>query len=276
MLKKTLMKRCLIALFMFVYSLHNLSFSQLNPEQNADAELYRKNKVKTINTYEYRNAKGHGKGKLMSYTRLDTLGKEVENWSHLKLSLFASTNYHVFYEYNKNGDVSKRISFVIENSPPLITTYTYRYNDQQKITYKKEDSQFGEIWKHTYDTLGNRIRTQWYFFGDTIKNKDFFVDSFYYAGNQLQAMKRFRPDNSLYFYFTYKYDERGNRIGEIRHEKERITDIWEYSYDEKGKRTHRIYTDNLTGKTNSSDIEYTAEGLRIFTNQKSRLVYEYY
>ncbi|WP_430403715.1 hypothetical protein [Fluviicola sp.] len=270
------MKLCLTFLIIFVCSLTNLSSAQLNPEQNAEAELYRKNKVKTISFYEYRDAKRHGKGKLTSYSRLDTLGREIESWSNLKLSLFRSTNYQVFFEYNENGDVSKRISFVIEGSDPLITTYTYRYNDQQKITYKKEDSQFGELWKHTYDSLGNRIRTQWYFAGDSIKNPFYFIDSFYYAGNQLQVMKRFNPDKSLYFYFTYEYNEQGNCIREIRHEKERITDVWEWTYDEKGNRTHGVYSDKLAGTTNSSETEYTANGLRTLSEGKRKIVYEYY
>ena len=270
------MKLLLILLSGFVCSLYNLPLAQLNQEQNAEAWLYRKTKVKTISYYEHRTKKGHGKGKLTSYSRLDTLGREIEHWSHLKLTFFASSDYHVFYEYNENGDVSKEISLVIENSPPLITTYTYVYNDQQKITYKKKNSLFGDVWKHSYDTAGNRIRTQWYTSGDSIKNSFFFVDSFYYAGNQLQLMKRFRPDNSLYFYFTYEYDERGNCLKEIRHESGRMTDTWEWTYDEKGNRTHLVYTDNLTARTSSSDIEYTPDGLRTMTTGRNRIVYEYY
>jgi len=270
------MKGCLTLVLMLFCSLTHFSSAQLNPEQNAEAELYRKNKVKTISFYEYRTSKRTGKGKITSYTRLDTLGREIETWSHLKLSLFRSTNYRVFFEYNENGDVSKRISYVIEGSDPVITTYIYKYNDQQKITYKKEDARVGELWKHTYDSLGNRIRTQWYFAGDSIKDPFYFIDSFYYAGNQLQVMKRFNPDNSVYFYFTYEYNEQGNCIREIRHEKDRITDVWEWTYDEKGSRTHLFYSDKLTGRTNSSDTEYNAQGLRILSEGKRRIVYEYY
>ncbi len=270
------MKLCLTVLFGFVCSLYNLPLAQLNQEQNAEAALYRKNKVKTIRFYEYRTAKRVGKGKLSSYIRLDTLGREIESWSHLKLSFFASTNYQVFYEYNENGELSKEISYVLENSPPLITTYSYTCNDQQKITYKKKNSLFGDTWKHSYDSLGNRIRTQWNMSGDSLKNGFFFVDSFYYAGNQLQLMKRFNPDNSLYFYFTYEYNEKGKCLKQMRHEKDRITDTWEWTYDEKENRTHLFYTDNLTAKTRSSDTEYTPDGLRTFSEGKRRIVYEYY
>lgn len=269
------MNQRLAPLPVLICMFYNFSLAQLNPEQNAQAELYRKNKVKTISTYEYRSAKRLGKGKLTSYTRLDTLGREIENWSHLKLSFFNYTNYRVCYEYNENGDVSKEISFVIENSDPLITTFTYRYNDRQNITCKRENTRFGEIWKHTYDTLGNRIRTQWYLAGDSIKNSYFFVDSFYYTGNQLEVMKRFRPDNSLYFYLTYAYDEFGKLTEEIRREKERITDIWTWTYNENGNRTQK-HIDKLTGETSSSETEYTAEGLQIITDGKRKLVYEYY
>src|SRR3954467_9329368 len=114
------------------------TFTAFSQEAEENEIAYSTNKVKSIKAYDYRYRKGkaRGKGKLASHTIYDSSGRQIESWSYLKIYSFIRSEYHQLYKYNQNGDVCEETSYVVKGLSPLITNFSYVYDDQERMLEK--------------------------------------------------------------------------------------------------------------------------------------------
>ncbi|MEO5645535.1 MAG: hypothetical protein ABIQ40_01750 [Bacteroidia bacterium] len=259
---------------LFVFFFTFTANAQLNPDKNADRNLYCSNKVKSVTMYEC-NRKTNAPCRnetLISKDSYDTTGLLIDSYFHF--GWMHDAYYHQF-EYDSFGNVVSDISFY--NKEPFMNTFTYTYEGNKPLSKKKND----EAWYYSYDNKGNRITEKWLLNGDNYPNS-FFLDSFQFnAKNQAVKMTRYNNDGSCYFYFIYQYDDAGNRISEARFQNNEMTDMWEHYFDGNHHKTGWAHYSSKMEKTAGSYFEnvYDQNGLLISSvvnKRYRRYVYEYY
>lgn len=242
--------------------------------------LYKTNKVKSINVYEYKykQNKIKGNGKLLFHELIDSNGFEVESYS------YAFHKFHQQYKYDENGNIAEETGYV--GKSPVRTPYVYKYDSKKRIIERAKNTSMSDKWFYDYDSVGNQIKIKWFWFGQGHPN-EYFIDEFKYnEKNKITKMIRYRADKSIYFYKTYEYDTIGNMIKEIRYENGKATDIETNLYDNKGhiieNTTYDIRIKKITAwyKTKYAENGLVIEDIGKLSSEDKqyyrKYVYEYY
>ncbi|MCH8902906.1 MAG: tetratricopeptide repeat protein [Bacteroidetes bacterium] len=239
-----------------------LGAQELQKPLNHERELYKKNKVKLIQVYQYSYKKGKKgkKGNLLFHLTYDRNGLLIGSFSYLK----DLPGAHRLYKYDEEENLIEKRSFTF--GQPNSTYYSYKFDSLNRIS---EQTSEHETQYFQYDTRGNLIQETHLYRGKNYP-ETFNLDKYEYDEfNRKVRMDRYRPDNTKEFYFTFKYDETGNLIQRTKFEKEKKIRIRTYEYDDQGNQIYSNRFDNVKMKqTQWTENEFAENNLKIVSKGK--------
>jgi len=245
-------------------------FSCVNKELKNDwTEDGLKGKVKTVIQITYKGKYNKfaeiEKGEILGANNYkiiyDETGNKIEeNWYNSDGSL----NFKLIYKYDENGNKIEAIYYTSSGHSDEKLTYKYDQQGNQieinlynsdgslniKRTYKYDkkgnqieeneynsDGSLNKKWTYKYDKKGNKIKENWYNSdGNLVSKCDYKYDK---KGNKNEFII-YHLDGSISM--TIKYDENGNKIGEINHTPKDIYPFatYQYEYDKQKNWTKKI------------------------------------
>ncbi len=199
----------------------------------------------------------------LNYT-YDDKGREIKR-EHIQTNSNGRKETYVYetqYDDHDNVVYYKTISdgqFLHE------TEFTYKYDDQGRMTYKKGDDPFGEEVTYAYDEKGNLVE-------ECMDGRDKIIYT-YDSENRLVSEVYESDFDMARYRFEYTFDANGNLIKEYRWENGGNSEKWyEYTYDSENREVKKAYT-HKSGKIDEGyvyEFTYNEKGLKIKENRTNR------